>query len=319
MGVGAGSRRKHARASALRASLVPRRVQPERRLGVEMRRTLSSLLLILVLGCRSDPASIDQGPVSQGGESGGGGESGETNSAGEGNAGNGGEGTGAGESGGSSGRGGTGNEQGGGAGIGDGGVTTGGSSGSAGSSGSGSVACPSQPPAEGDPCPIPRQRCFYESPPGEFCPDVCAGECGDQYLCAPKASGEGRWVITEPRVPGCGPPDPNCPADIPANYALCPREGLQCRFERVLCQCTPCADSHEPTPQMTPDDPATWFCTEPVEQCPGVLPSAETSCEDSQTSDCSYGACFGCGPFSWHPIAFCDVGVWSETHGDCQP
>jgi hypothetical protein len=190
-----------------------------------------------------------------------------------------------------------------------------GSSGSAGadggSAGEAGIPCPDDKPELGEPCGEHR-RCFYPSA-SESCPSVCAGECGDALYC-----NQGIWVLGEDRIPGCGAPDPECPANVPEDFVLCPREGLECRYARTLCQCTPCSGSHG-NGGAPADEQLAWYCTEPGPGCPAILPLDGASCEGSGDDFCSYGACFGCGPFGWHPASECVDGVWVGTHGDCQP
>jgi hypothetical protein len=191
----------------------------------------------------------------------------------------------------------------------------GGSAGSAGadggSAGQGGSPCPDEKPELGESCGEHR-RCFYPSA-SESCPSVCAGECGDALYC-----NQGNWILGEDRIPGCGAADSDCPANVPENFVLCPREGLECRYARTLCQCTPCSGSHG-SGGAPPDEQLGWFCTEPDPGCPAILPVDGASCEGSEEDACSYGACFDCGPFGSHPVTQCVDGVWVEGHGDCQP
>jgi hypothetical protein len=180
-----------------------------------------------------------------------------------------------------------------------------------GSAGEGGRTCPDEKPELGSPCGEHR-RCFYPNA-NESCPSVCATECGDALYCI-----QGLWVLGEDRIPGCGEPDPECPATVPENFVLCPREGLECRYARTLCQCTPCSGSNGDG-GAPPDEQLAWVCTEPDPDCPGVLPVDGSSCEGSEVGYCSYGACFACGPFGSHPLSDCINGVWVESHADCKP
>jgi hypothetical protein len=264
---------------------------------------LSSVVLVLVFACRSDPAYI--AGEAQAGEGGVGAGTGGS----EMDAGTGGKGTDNGGNGGSAGPGSGGEARGGTGGAGEAGV---GGAGNGGSSGTGGEPCPSARPLEEDECPVFGQSCFYPNETGEPCQEVCGDACEDELYC----THNGRWNLLDPRVPGCGAPDPDCPDEIPENLTLCPRDGLQCRFERTLCQCARCADSWEPEPPMTADEPR-WFCTEPDPSCPAVQPRAGTSCDWPGQGSCAYGACFECGPFPGVPAATCFAGGWLESHGDC--
>jgi hypothetical protein len=164
--------------------------------------------------------------------------------------------------------------------------------GSGGAAGGQAMLCPTQPPADGSPCPRVGLACGWGD-------DVRGDMCRTQGDCE-----GGSWRITPPSAPSCPPLKPigACPADLAAACAMDTTCG---NADGTTCRCTNCRPT---APLCNVASPPAWYCPKPppTTGCPVSQPNFGQACT-VQGVECNYFA-FECGV----PNRVCDGGIWTK-------